>query len=178
MNAIIFGAGTYGEVYLSYLEEAGYNIMGFLDDNKKLWDSKICGIKVLGGLNELQNLKNKGIQAVFCPLGNNKLRVEVLTLAKEYGLETPNYIHPSVNLSPNVQVSNEGVYILPNVTIMPKVQIDRYVMISVGANIVHHTKLFQGVFVSNGANIGASICVKEYAYIGMGATVMTGVKTV
>ena len=37
--------------------------------------------------------------------------------------------------------------------------------------------LEEGVFLSNGVNIGASLVAKKYAYIGMGATIMTGVKT-
>ena len=59
---------------------------------------------------------------------------------------------------------------------MPHVVLDDYVMISVGANIIHHSCLQKGVFVSNGVNLGASLVAKEYAYVGMGATVMTGVK--
>ena len=33
MKGVIIGAGKYGEVYLSYLQEAGYEIIGFLDDS-------------------------------------------------------------------------------------------------------------------------------------------------
>ena len=32
MKSVIIGAGTYGEVYLAYLQEAGIEIVGFLDD--------------------------------------------------------------------------------------------------------------------------------------------------
>ena len=60
--------------------------------------------------------------------------------------------------------------------VMPHVIIHNYVMISTGANIIHHTTLMEGVFVSNGVNLGASINVKPFAYCGMGSTIMTGVK--
>lgn len=32
MKSVIVGAGTYGEVYLAYLREAGVEVIGFLDD--------------------------------------------------------------------------------------------------------------------------------------------------
>ena len=36
MKSVIIGAGTYGEVYLAYLQEAGVEIVGFLDDDPRL----------------------------------------------------------------------------------------------------------------------------------------------
>jgi sugar O-acyltransferase (sialic acid O-acetyltransferase NeuD family) len=175
-KSIIIGAGTYGEVYLSYLSAAGINVIGFIDDNSDLVGKDIYGCPVLGTRNDLKSLvKSYKIESVYCPIGNNKLRVEFLTEAKLLGLATPNFIHESVIIAPDVQVSDNGVYILANTQIMPHVKIDDYVMISTGSNIIHHSHLHQGVFVSNGVNLGANIDVKELAYIGMGATIMTGV---
>jgi len=37
MNCAIIGAGTYGEVYMAYLIEAGYDVTAFFDDNPSLW---------------------------------------------------------------------------------------------------------------------------------------------
>jgi len=92
------------------------------------------------------------------------------------GYETPNFIHPNVIIAPHVVIANQGVYILQSTQIMPYVTIDQDVMISSGSNIIHHSHLMQGTFVSNGVNLGANVCAKKFAYIGMGATVMTGVK--
>ena len=33
MKSVIMGAGTYGEVYLAYLREAGVQVVGFVDDD-------------------------------------------------------------------------------------------------------------------------------------------------
>ena len=176
MKAIIIGAGTYGEVYLNYLKEANYNIIGFLDDNQKLWGSKVGDVDVIGGVKELNSLKSKGVEAVFCPLGNNHLRVQFLSLANSLGFQTPSYIHPSANISKNVKIG-EGVYVLLGVNIMPDVMLEDFVMVSMGANIAHHSFLKKGTFISTGVNFGASITANEYTYVGIGATVMTGLKS-
>lgn len=176
MKSVIIGAGTYGEVYLTYLQEAGINIIGFLDDDPNIQEKTVRGIPVLGATSILEDLKNTHcVEAVYCPLGNNSLRVSFLTKARKLGYWTPNYIHNSTIISPNVSIASEGVYILPGTTIMPYVTIQRDVMISSGANIIHHSFLSRGTFISNGVNLGANVCAKEYAYVGMGATVMTGV---
>lgn len=176
MNTVIVGAGTYGTVYLYYLKEAGYNIKGFLDDNKKLWGSDIEGTKVLGGINLLNRLKEENIEAVFCPLGNNDLRVRILSEAKVLGYKTPNYIHPSVQVPKNT-IIGEGVYILSGVQLMPHVKLEDYVMVSMAVNIAHHSTLKRGTFVSTGVNYGASILAEEKSYIGIGATIMTGLNS-
>ena len=48
MKCVIIGAGKYGEVYLSFLSEAGFEIIGFLDDDPKEMGNFIQGIPVLG----------------------------------------------------------------------------------------------------------------------------------
>ena len=176
MRSVIIGAGTYGEVYLAYLQEAGVEVVGFLDDNKTIQGTNVKGVPVLGGVDLLQALKSThGVEAIYCPIGNNKLRVRFLSLAKELGYETPNYIHPSVIISPNVTIG-QGVYILPKTIIMPWSSISNYVMMSVGSIVSHHSILEEGCFLSFGVNLGASIHANKYAYCGISSTIMTGVK--
>ncbi|MGN0282532.1 MAG: acetyltransferase [Prevotella sp.] len=178
MKSIIIGAGTYGEVYLAYLQEAGVEVVGFLDDDPKYEGKNVRELPVLGKVTDLVRVgKSLGVEAVYCPLGNNKLRVEFLERARTLGFKTPNYIHPSVKIALNVKIASEGVYILQGSELMPYVTLEKDVMISAGANIVHHSYLSQGTFVSNGVNFGANVHSEKYAYCGMGCTIMTGVHT-
>ena len=175
MKSIIIGAGTYGEVYLAYLQEAGVNVVGFLDDDTKYTNQSVRGIPVLGPISKMETLRyTDNIEAVYCPLGNNKLRVKFLTKAKELGYKIPNYIHPNVIISPNVSIG-EGVYILLGTTIMPHTVIKDYTMISMGVHLAHHCILEEGVFLSTGCNFGASIHAHKYAYCGISSTIMTGI---
>ena len=177
MKCVIIGAGKYGEVYLSFLSEAGFEIIGFLDDDPKEMGNFIQGIPVLGPTTLMDSIQEQyGIDGVFCPLGNNKLRVQFLKKARTLGLKTPNYIHPSVVISPNVKIG-EGVYILLGSRIMPDTEVKDFTMISMGVNIAHHNILDEGVFLSTGCNFGASIHAKKYAYCGIGSTIMTGLNT-
>ena len=174
MKSVIIGAGTYGEVYLAYLQETGVEIVGFLDDDPKFEGKEVRGVPVLGGISALETLKHSdGVEAVYCPLGNNVLRVKFLTYARELGYKTPNYIHPSAIISPNVTIG-DGVYILLGATIMPHTVIKDFVMISMGVHVAHHNVLEEGVFLSTGCNFGASIHAHKYAYCGISSTIMTG----
>lgn len=177
MKSVIIGAGTYGEVYLAYLQEAGVEVVGFLDDDPKCEGKKVRDLPVLGKVSDLERIgKFLGVEAVYCPLGNNKLRVKFLEMARRQGFTTPNYIHPSVIISPDVKIG-EGVYILLGTNVMPHTIIKDYVMISMNVNLAHHSILEDGVFLSTGCNFGANIHAEKYAYCGISSTIMTGVHT-
>lgn len=172
-NCVIFGAGTYGEVYSLYLSSI-YNVIGFIDDAIRLKDTLINNIPVLGGKDYL--FANIPLDTnVFIPIGNNKVRVDLLKEVSEKGYPTPSFIHPQTIIDSSVLVG-KAVYILPSTSIMPLTEIGNYVMISMGVNIAHHNIIGEGCFFSQGSNIGASIKINRLAYCGIASTIMTGVK--
>lgn len=171
-ECVIVGAGTYGQVYAEYLA-TDYEIIGFIDDNSDLKSTSINGYVVLGNLDYLLNNISKSV-AVFVPIGNNVVRVKIISELIKNGFTTPNYIHPSVILAPSVKLG-KAVYILAGSSIMPFTELTDFVMISMGVNIAHHSVIETGCFFSQGTNIGASILIKKNAFCGVGATIMTGV---
>jgi sugar O-acyltransferase (sialic acid O-acetyltransferase NeuD family) len=177
MKSIIIGAGTYGETYLDYLREAGVNIVGFLDDNTDLVGKVIRGTEVLGTTSLLPELKERyGVEDVYCPIGSCRIRVGMLERARALGYRTPNFIHNKADIAPTIFIDNEGIYIESSTIIFPYVTIERDVMICGGTIVAHHCHLAQGTFISAGVNFGASIRTGKYAYIGIGSTIMTGIK--
>ncbi|TVZ23009.1 sugar O-acyltransferase (sialic acid O-acetyltransferase NeuD family) [Dokdonia sp. Hel_I_63] len=175
-NCIIYGAGTYGQVYASYLEE-NYNILGFIDDNPFIKDKKIHGYIVLGGFDYLKKNLNISID-IFVPLGNPSVKEKILKKIKNLGYKTPNFIHKTSDIHCNVKIGESAVYILQNTTIMPFTTINDSVMISAGTVVSHHSIIESNVFISFGANVGASLIIKNKAYLGIGCTIMTGVESV
>ena len=173
-KCVIVGAGTYGEVYASYLLEM-YDVIGFVDDDENKWGTSILDIEILGDLNFLYESISRDV-FVFVPLGNNDIRIAILEKLIKNGFSVPSFIHPDANIHKTVSLG-QAVYILPGSRIMPLVVIKDFVMISLGVNIAHHSVLENGCFLSQGSNIGASITLKLKSYIGIGATIMTGVKS-
>lgn len=172
-KAAIFGAGTYGEVYLHYLQQHDVDVVAFLDDDSSLWGTNVRGVPVIGGSQLLSELQQKNIINVFCPIGNNSVRDRVLAQARSAGLNTPNFVHHSAIVD-SLLADNSGIYILPQVVVMPHVSIEKNVMVSMGVKIAHHTTIKQGVFLSTNVSVGANILLHEQAYIGMSATLVTG----
>lgn len=177
-KAIIIGAGTYGQVYAEYIKEAGnYSLIGFLDDDVAKHNSLVNNLPVLGSVSLLKTLAKKEKIAVFCPIGHNETRVNILQIAVRLGYQTPCFVHPDVQIHHTVKLA-KSVYILPSTSIMPHTIIQDYVMISMGVNIAHHTTIGKGSFLSQGVNVGASISIGEKSFLGIASTIMTGIKGV
>jgi len=175
-NCIIVGAGTYGQVYAEYLKE-DYNILGFIDDDELVHNTKINGVIVLGKIDFLETYKDFNTR-VFVSIGNPDIRIKLLNKVRKLGFITPNYIDRSCNIHPSVQIGNKAVYILQGTIIMPLTKIENDVMISSGTIISHHSLIKSGTFISFGVNVGASLEIDTQAYLGIGSVIMTGVKKI
>src|SRR5690606_20458049 len=103
--AVIIGAGTQGQVYASYLKEAGVNIIGFMDDDINLIGKKVIDIPVLGTYEDLFTTKFKSmVNDVYCPIGVNSVRVNYLSSLKKEGYGIPGFIHHTVSIAPDVTI--------------------------------------------------------------------------
>lgn len=180
MNCVIIGAGNYSNVLLNYLnaQNEDVNILGFLDDNPKLHGTSILGKSVLGNIDLLESIRDTHkVDGVYCPIGNNKLRIKFLKIAESLDFKLPNFIHVSSVVGPNVHLG-KGIYIMPGTIVMPNTTLSDYCMLSMGISIGHDTYFEEGVFIANGCNIGGNILIKEQAFIGMGATLISGIKVI
>ena len=173
-DCIIIGARTYGQVYFEYLKEF-YNVIGFYDDDASLHGQLIDNVKVKGSVRDA--LENETDCSVLVPIGNNPVRVRILKEFEKSGFEIPSFIHTQTIIHSSVKIGR-AVYILPGTNIMPLTEIGDYSMISMGVNIAHHNLIGKGCFFSQGTNIGASININEFAYVGISATLMTGIKNI
>lgn len=180
MKVVIAGAGSYGQVYSEYLrEQSRFEVVGFLDDDPEKKGEEINLIPVLGSTTQMSMLDELGVEGLFAPIGNSDARLRILKEAGAQGIRTPNFIHETAVVAENSLPSeNQGVYVLPGSIVMPFVEFDDFVMISMGVKIAHHTKWGEGAFVSTGANVGASLEIGRKAFLGIGCNIMTGVKHV
>ena len=173
-KALIIGAGSYGEVLSVYLIEAGYKIVGFIDDDHQKIGTSIHNIPVLGSFKDLVENKIKTpFEVVFCSIGDNKIRVKYLSELRKLNMEIPNFIHSSVQITTKTTLG-KGVYIFPNCTLMPFTNLGDYTMVSIGTVITHHANIGKGVLISCGVTVGAFAKVENMAVLGVGSTIKSG----
>ncbi len=172
-RAVLIGAGSYGEALLTYLNE-DYTVVAFIDDDLQKKGSYLHNTIIAGTFNDLiQKNIDIAYDVVFCAIGNNATRVNYLSKLQQLGIETPSYIHSSVQITKDTNIG-KAVYILPNCSLMPHSSISDFTIISIGSTITHHVSIGKGVMISCGVTIGAEIIIEDQVLVGVGSTILSG----
>ena len=154
---LVLGAGGHGkvvrEVALSLMNTDGkpvYEVEDFLDDNSE---------DAIGKIADLEKYQDK-YSDVFCGIGNNTVRKQLLDQAEQLGFNVPILFHASAYISPNA-VIEAGTVVEPKAFVNANTVIHRGCIISAGA-IVDHDVIFNAfVHVNAGAIVKAGTRVES-----------------
>ena len=149
-----------------------FDVVGFLDDDKKLHGKKINGYSVLGGMNWLSNKKKIGCVVA---IGDSRIKERVVKKLKNFNVSFPSIIHPSVIMSEFVTVG-KGTIIHAGAMIPPDSKIGNFVFINLRSQIGHDCKIKDFVSIMAGVNITGDTIIEKGAYIAAGVTVRDDIK--
>lgn len=175
-DLIIIGAGTYGEVICELAESVGYNVLGFYDDDPSFLGKMIMGKSVMGAISNLNINETQGKNFAVA-IGNNKTRAKMMEKILSMEGYLPSLVHPKANVCSSATIG-KGVYIHAGAYIWTKAQIGDFTIISPNTVIAHHTKIGKACLISTLCAIGAQIDIEEYTMLGLGTSVITGVKRI
>lgn len=175
-NIYIVGSGPYGEVMLELAEICGYNVIGYYDEFDEKQGCTVMGVKVI---NKLSNLKDEEINGknFIVAMGSNENRFKFMERIKFAGGILPTLIHPSSIISESA-IIGDGVYIQSNVTVWTKSKISDYCILSPNVVIAHHSSIGKACLISTQSSVGAYIEIGDMVFVGMGATIVTGLDRV
>ena len=174
---VIVGAGGLGKEVLWTISSINkvsnvFDVIGFLDDNKKLHGKKLHGYPILGGITWLSNKKK---MSCIVAIGDSKIRERVVKKLKNFNLNFPTIIHPSVIMSEFVTIG-KGTIIHAGSIIPPNSEIGNFVFINLRSQIGHDCKIKDFVSIMAGVNITGETIIEKGAYIASGVTVRDDIK--
>lgn len=172
-NLIIIGAGGVAkEVSLivqqiNYLEPT-WNLIGFIDDNIKMFGEIINGYSVIGGLETLNSYE--GNCDVIVAVADYKIKKYIVErLNNKFSFAT--IIHPRVWIHEYMTVG-EGSIIYEGAIITSNVKIGKHVLISPKCGIGHDSIIKDYVSLLWNVNISGTDVIEEGVLIGSGATII------
>lgn len=143
---LILGAGGHGkvvkEVALS-LQEHGkpmYTTVDFLDDQLEIAVGKISELEVIG----------TRYDEIFCGIGNNAVRKNLLQRIQSMNKTIPVLTHPTAYISPTA-VIKDGTIVEPKAIVNAGSIVDEGCIISVGAIVDHDVHVEEYCHVNAGA---------------------------
>jgi sugar O-acyltransferase (sialic acid O-acetyltransferase NeuD family) len=190
VRVLVIGAGDGGEVAADILlqeRNKDYNIIGFLDDNIKLWDRELYGKRILGAINLVERLhKDERFDALIISITSNmKIRKEVYDKLKSAGYKFINAIHSTAYVNPTAKIG-EGNIIGAFVHVGYGTTLGNNNLISAHSDVEHHNKVGShtlfgpGVMTSgrvsigDGCSVGAGVNIEPHVSIGDNVAIASG----
>lgn len=169
----VLGIGGSTPVFIDIAETCGYKIAGlyhYSDDRTGEYDH---GYPVLGSFEDLYHSDIKG-KMFLLSQGDMKIREVVTNKLKSLGGIVPTLIHPTAIISKYAKISEEGVVIGANCIVQADSVIKSNAVLRDMALVCHQTTIGNYCFVGPKALVGAHIDVKDFAFIGQDALLVSG----
>jgi sugar O-acyltransferase (sialic acid O-acetyltransferase NeuD family) len=173
---IIFGANAIGREAKEIFEGNANVVYCFLDDDKKLHNTEIDTISVLGSTDDDGFLKLIGKKCeAFVATDDNKLRKSLVRmLNEERHVQPVNAIHPSTIIAVSSSIGY-GNFVDQGVKVGAGASIGQHCVLHAGVIIGAEAKVGDFVQIGAGSIINSGATLEDEAFIGSGVTIVAGI---
>lgn len=176
MKLLIVGCGNVGQFIAHNFKEfnlTDVEIEGFLDDDSERWGGAICGYPVLGGVNQLEKIRNS--TSVVVGIGDPRIRKNIIDEYSSGNLLFPNLISKNVWISKEVSLGR-GIIIYPGTQINFESSIGDFVIINMNCSIGHNSTISQFSTLSPGVSLGGFTHIEEGVLMGINSATKQGIQ--
>lgn len=167
---VIFGAGGHGMVISEMAVDAGWSVLGFLDDAAAMQGRYVSSFSILGDRDWLRQQVGS-TPGVALGIGDNHARKILAEYLLTGHISVAGVISRSAIVSPTASIG-PGVVIMPGAIINARAIIGTGAIINTGAVIEHDCRVGDFSHISPNATLGGAACVGELAHVGLSASVL------
>lgn len=167
---VLWGASGHARVVADAVRLRGtYTIAGFLDDlNPDRRAEPFGGAQILGGQEQLEDLRRAGIQHLFLAFGDCRARLAIAQKVRDMGFQLPVIIHPGSTIARGV-VIGAGTVVVAGAVVNAGTVIGENAIINTSCSVDHDCWIADGVHVGPGAHLGGHDRIGRGTWIGIGA---------
>lgn len=177
IGVLILGAGGHGIVIADALLAAGKTVVGFLDDDPGLSNTRRLGLPVLGGDALLARFASgsvrlaNGLGSVGLP-GIRRTLYETL-VARGYQFET--IVHPGAIVS-RYAVLGKGVQVMAGAIVQAGATLAENVLVNTHASVDHGCAIGAHCHLAPGSTLSGNVTLGRNCHVGTGAVMIQGVE--
>jgi acetyltransferase EpsM len=174
MNKIvIWGASGHALVVADIIRLRGeYQIIGFLDNiTPQRRHTVFCGAQVLGGEEQLEKLREQGINYIIFGFGDCSARLSLAEYVKSKGFQLASAIHPSAIIATDVSIK-PGTVVAAGAVINPGSKIGENVIINTCSSVDHECTIGDGAHICPGVHLAGNVTIGRGSWIGIGTCVI------
>lgn len=166
----IYGSGGFAREVAWLAEEAGFEIMGFIDDNPDKIGSLINGIEVFS-LEEARFYVSEA--SLVIAVGSPQTREKLYFKASSIGFSFATLVHPRVEKSKFIEMG-EGTVIAAGSILTTNISLGKHVQINLDCTIGHDVVMEDFATLAPGVHVSGWVRIGKRAYIGTGAVIING----
>lgn len=175
---IIVGSSGHAKVVIDIVEkEDQYEIIGLIDDNRKIGESTL-GYPIIGDTLSLQNIiKLNPEYKLFIAIGDNWNRSKILEYITRLvpHAEFISTIHPSAQIGKDVTIG-KGTVIMAGAVINSCTTIGDFSIVYTNSSMDHDNLLGDFASLAPNSATGGNVSIGKFSAIGIGASIKHGVK--
>jgi UDP-N-acetylbacillosamine N-acetyltransferase len=165
----IYGAGGHGLVVAEAATDAGWRVLGFIDDAKPL-GTRVGAWSVIDPAESAK----RSVELIVA-VGDNATRRRLTRLKADEGQRLAVVIHPAAMVSPSVNI-DRGTFIGPMAVVQAEATVGEGVIINSGAIVEHHCRVGSYAHIAPRVALAGHVEVGELTLVGIGACALPGVK--
>lgn len=173
-RVLVYGAGGHGKVVADVARSAGFEVIGFVDDDPERQRSGLWGLRVLSWDRLLAERASLGEAAIALGVGDNEARERCHQRLVGAGFEIATLLHPSAVVAPTARIG-AGSVIMALAAVNPDAEVGEGAILNTGSIVEHDCRVGRFAHLSPNSVLGGAACVGERTHVGMGAVVFPGI---
>ncbi|GIW50674.1 MAG: transferase [Gemmatimonadales bacterium] len=166
----IYGAGGFAREVAWLAEDAGMEVVCFIDDDPQRQGELLNNIPILG----LQDVK-EGYPDVplVVAVGSPQIREQLVDKATKSGFSFTTMLHPRVRSSKWVEIG-EGCVITAGNILTVNIRLGKHVQINLDCTVGHDVIMEDYVTLAPGVHVSGWVHFGKRVYVGTGAVIING----
>jgi sugar O-acyltransferase (sialic acid O-acetyltransferase NeuD family) len=163
---LIYGASGHGKVVADAALAAGWDVLGFVDDDPSKPGSMLLGLQVSAASGERLHASDV---SVVIGVGSNLARRAIYHRLVEAGVSIATVIHPRAVIAPSATI-RPGAVVFAGAVINPDCVIGENSIVNTAASLDHDCVLGAHAHLSPGVHLGGTVLIGEGTPLGVGVS--------
>ena len=173
-RVLVYGAGGHGKVVADVARSAGFEVVGFVDDDPERQRSGLWGLQVLSWDRLLAERASLGEAAIALGVGDNEARERCHQRVVGAGFEIATLLHPSAVVAPTARIG-AGSVVMALAAVNPDAEVGEGAILNTGSIVEHDCRVGRFAHLSPNSVLGGAARVGDRTHVGMGAVVFPGI---